>query len=539
MKKLTLYILLLFIVNLTKAQVQWAKQIGSPSITQGEYGQIISDGSNTYMIGSFGGVLYLPNDTIYADGSEDIFIAKFDANGDHLWTKKIGGNSSSTMDGEYANGVYDPVNQCIYLSGHFVNNFYFPGVGYISGNSDIFLAKMDLDGNFIWAKKAGGNGFDNGQVYVNPYGKIYLLTMSSDSAYFDGFHIGPGGGIIQYNTSGACLSASIKYSANPLIGYKYFNLNFIGNDLVFNGYTDTTPFVLDTVSLNGIGGSEGFIARTDSMGKVKWVHIISSSGTDYLYAATVNNNNNISFIATISDTVNFLGNLIPSNGYDILIVTLNENGGFKWAKNFKLNSNNIVMGADIKSDSNSNIFATGFFSGLANFDNIHVTSTTSEDMFLAKLDTSGNCLSYSNFGKATGSSLTIDNTNNIYVCGNFSNTVSIGSNSFTMYGGSSDIYLAKFNASMGNNTRTAPNNSLIIYANPTKGTCNITIPDDLKRSPNLTLMIYNAQGSLIQKQPIQQLQDKIKLNLEAESKGVYNVSLGDGYRMYYGKIVFD
>ena len=167
------------------------------------------------------------------------------------------------------------------------------------------------------------------------------------------------------------------------------------------------------------------------------------------------------------------------------------------------------------------------------------TSTTSEDMFLAKLDTSGNCLSYFNFGKATGSSLTIDNTNNIYVCGNFSNTVSIGRNSFTMYGGSSDIYIAKFNANLGNNTRTAPNNTLIIYANPNKGTCSITIPDELKSSPNLTLMIYNAQGSLIQKQQIQQLQDKVKLSLDAEAKGIYNVTLTDGIKMYYGKIVFE
>jgi hypothetical protein len=52
-------------------------------------------------------------------------------------------------------------------------------------------------------------------------------------------------------------------------------------------------------------------------------------------------------------------------------------------------------------------------------------------------------------------------------------------------------------------------------------------------------MIYNAQGSLIQKQPIQQVENHIKLNLEAEASGMYNVSLGDGYKMYYGKIVFE
>jgi hypothetical protein len=108
-----------------------------------------------------------------------------------------------------------------------------------------------------------------------------------------------------------------------------------------------------------------------------------------------------------------------------------------------------------------------------------------------------------------------------------------------MLGYNSDIFLAKFDLATHNNTRTAPNNTLIIYANPNKGTCNITIPDDLKNSPNLTLMIYNAQGSLIQKQQIQQLQDKVKLSLDAEAKGMYNVTLTDGGKMYYGKIVFE
>jgi hypothetical protein len=57
-----------------------------------------------------------------------------------------------------AYAAFDSVNQCIYLSGHFVNQITFPGLTTLFGYSDIFLAKMDLNGNFIWAKKAGGFG---------------------------------------------------------------------------------------------------------------------------------------------------------------------------------------------------------------------------------------------------------------------------------------------------------------------------------------------------------------------------------------------
>lgn len=533
------FIFCLILAHFVNAQVQWAKHIGSPSTTQGEFGKIITDGVNTYIIGKFGGTLYLPNDTLSSQGINDIFIAKFDANGNNLWSINFGGNSNSTMDSENGNAVYDPINNCIYVSGHFVNAMYLPGFGYLGGNSDIFLAKMDLNGNFLWAKKAGGLGNDQAQVYVNPYGKIYLVTQSTDSAYFDSFHIGSGGSLVTYDGNGNCLSAEHKYNFDFGSNQNAVNINFIDKDIIYYGTFLSSTFNLDTAQMNSNGYYDAFIARADSTGKIQWVNSFGGEGQDGITSVCTNNNNEILFIANYYDTINFLNNTIPNLGYDIILSSIDENGTLNWLKKFNMNSATLVVGHDIKSITDEKIIISGYFNGTANLGNLQMTSTTTQDMFLAKFDTIGNCLSYTNFGQASGRSLTIDNTDNIYVCGNFSNTVNIGNNNFTMYGGSSDIYLAKFDVNTYTNTRTAPNNTLIIYANPNKGTCNITIPDELKSSPNLTLMIYNAQGSLIQKQQIQQLQDKVKLSLEAEAKGIYNVTLSDGYKMYYGKIVFE
>jgi hypothetical protein len=78
-------------------------------------------------------------------------------------------------------------------------------------------------------------------------------------------------------------------------------------------------------------------------------------------------------------------------------------------------------------NSYQNIAITGYFNGTANFGNLQMTSTDPVyEMFLVKFDTSGNCLSTFNFGKAYGTSLTLDNNDNIYVSGNFFNNVSIG-----------------------------------------------------------------------------------------------------------------
>jgi hypothetical protein len=538
MKYIATIIYLLVSLNITKAQVQWVKQISSSSQSYFEYGTTITDGTYNYMIGKFANQLFLPNDTLGATGSSEIFIAKFDGNGNNIWSKTLIDPSNTTEDSENANAVYDPINQCIYITGHFVTFISFPGANSLSGYSDIFLAKMDLDGNFIWAKKAGGMGRDQAQVYVNPYGKIYLVTQSNDSAYYDNYHIGPGGALVTYDTDGNCLSAEIKYNYDN-IQQNFVFLNFINSDIVYYGSFVTPTFFLDTANFSSLGNYDAFIARADSTGKIKWIKKFGSEGREYISPACVRSNGDIVFLATLTDSISFLDTSLSISDNDIVLSTLDENGTLKWVKKFNINSPTLSSGIGIKINNNQNLVITGYFNGTANFGNMQMTANTTNDMFLLRFDTLGNCFSTFNFGKAYSNSVALDNNDNIYLCGNFFNNVSIGSINLNMQGYVADIYLAKFDASTYTNTRTAPNNTLIIYANPNKGTCNITIPEDLKNSPSLTLMIYNAQGSLIQKQQIQQLQDKVKLSLDAEAKGMYNVTLSDGSKMYYGKIVFE
>jgi type IX secretion system substrate protein/photosynthesis system II assembly factor YCF48-like protein len=92
--------------------------------------------------------------------------------------------------------------------------------------------------------------------------------------------------------------------------------------------------------------------------------------------------------------------------------------------------------------------------------------------------------------------------------------------------------------SIGEEVRSATN-QLIIYANPTKGTCNVTIPEEFQHEKNLTLQIFDNTGKLLQQTKVEMQQEKVKVNLEEEAKGVYNVILSNGKKSYNGKIVFE
>ena len=103
-----------------------------------------------------------------------------------------------------------------------------------------------------------------------------------------------------------------------------------------------------------------------------------------------------------------------------------------------------------------------------------------------------------------------------------------------------DIYIAKLDAITGvENVERVANNSLLIYANPNQGKCNITIPAEFNNEKILVLSIFDNTGKLIQQNKLNINDGTIKLSLEAEAKGIYNVSLSNGKRSYSGKIVFE
>ena len=65
------------------------------------------------------------------------------------------------------------------------------------------------------------------------------------------------------------------------------------------------------------------------------------------------------------------------------------------------------------------------------------------------------------------------------------------------------------------------------------------MPDDFVNEKNLVLSICDNKGKLIQQKTLQMNEGNIKLNLEQEAKGVYNVVLINNKKSYNGKIVFE
>ena len=532
-------VFILFSVLITSAQGwQWAKQLGSncPPFHPNIY-STLCDGENNWVIGIYNGCLYLQNDTLQSNGTNDIFIVKYDGSGNELWSRTIGGNYTGSTYGETATAVYDSVTQSIYLTGTLVYDVLM-GTTLHADKGDIFVARMDLNGNYIWAKLFHSSGsYDVAYLSVSPSGKLNLLPRTSDSTYFDSFRLGPGTGLVQIDSMGNCTYATNKFKY-PISGINFLSIDFIENDLILYGSNTSSPFQIDTVSLISKGVSDGFIARTDSMGNLKWIKTFGGVGDDYIESVHIVDNNQIYFSGLFTDTFNLGSTTLYNNGFDMLIGKMDGFGNLIWTRQAFATGTKLYPGAVISSG-DGQCYVTGTFDGSLNFGNQILNASTNSDAFLTRFNENGICLGTTNFGYADGYQLALDNQGSIYLSGGFTNSVNLGATSLTSQG-SYDGYIAKHDAITGviENTREI-NNELIIYANPSVGLCTVTVPDEFKHESSLTLNIYDVGGKIIQTLPVGLTEEKIHIDLQSEAKGIYTVSLSNGKKIYRGKIVFE
>ena len=162
----------------------WAKSAGGNLY---DYSQSITTDAvgNVYITGVFSSsTLTFGNTTLINAGGCDVFIAKYDPNGNVLWAKSAGDNNT-----DCGTGITTDVVGNVYLTGRFSSTITFGNITLSSaGDIDIFIVKYDSDGNVLWAQSAGGNSEDEihsiatdavGNVYITGYFNSSTLTLGN------------------------------------------------------------------------------------------------------------------------------------------------------------------------------------------------------------------------------------------------------------------------------------------------------------------------------------------------------------------------
>lgn len=182
-------------------EIQWGGRFGG--IGEDVIRSMQVDGlGNTYTTGYFTDTADFDIGTgevfLTSNGFYDVFISKHDTNGNFEWVRKIGGTGF-----EYAVAMNTDDLGNIFLTGVYEGTVDFnPGSEeYLltsSGGLDIFILKLDPNGEFVWARSVGGVGYEESTaIDITPAGKVIILGYFYEEVDFD-----PGVGTYLMNSMG-------------------------------------------------------------------------------------------------------------------------------------------------------------------------------------------------------------------------------------------------------------------------------------------------------------------------------------------------
>lgn len=286
--------------------VLWAKSFGDNMIEE-PYG-IASDGINVFVTGQFqSNTINFGTSTLTCNGGGDVYLAKYDNNGNELWAKGFG-----DIGLEIGYDITLTPSNDIYITGSFRSpNLTFSTYTLTNmGGSDYFIARYDAAGNELWAKGAGGNFDDAGTSIKENGGAIYA------TGYFKSTSISFGA--TTYTNAGPTSADAFVINYNG-IGNETWSRAFggnlddipygvacIGGNVFIGGHIHSSSVAFDTYTLTCGGVGDGFIAKLNFSGSVIWaenqgglnddgINDITSDLFLNVYAAGYYNSSSISF----------------------------------------------------------------------------------------------------------------------------------------------------------------------------------------------------------------------------------------------------
>jgi len=190
-------------------------------------------------------------------------------------------------------------------------------------------------------------------------------------------------------------------------------------------------------------------------------------GTDHSEARSVavDSSGNVYTTGSFEGTVDFdpgagTANLTSNGSYDVFVSKLDSSGNYVWTKQF--GGTEYSRGYSVAVDSSGNVYTTGDFQGTFDFDpgagTANLTANDGTDVFVSKLDSSGNHLWAKSCGGGVGGgvdndigySVAVDSSGNVYTTGVFQHTVDFdpgaGTTEFTS-AGARDLFVSKLDSS--------------------------------------------------------------------------------------------
>ena len=431
--------------------------VGGPDFDDGR-SVAVDDLGNTYVTGGFQETADFdpgPGVTnLTSKGSYDVFVMKLDTNGGLVWARSVGGSLGNDYD--YGHGIAVDSSGNIFVSGEYGGTADFdPGPGtanLVADGSDGFVLKLDSSGDLVWARSYSDDpafsvavdssgssyatGTTAGEVHlskIDPAGNLVwtrnlgheiATSVAIDGSgnvlvtggFRGGFDFDPGPGTSTLTSNGSADVFVVKLSTDGDLvwarsvggtGSEYGNgvvVDGTGNVIVagqFEGTVDFDPGA-GARNLTASGPAlDAFVWKLDSSGSLVWAHSAGGVSGDAALGVAANAAGSVYVTGKFESTVDFdpglsVSNLTAMGSSDGFIWKLDSDGDLFWARN----AGDWAYGVAV--DASSNVYVTGYFSGVTDFDPgagvtnvesrrlpVGISSAYQADVFMLKLNLNG------------------------------------------------------------------------------------------------------------------------------------------------------
>jgi hypothetical protein len=360
----------------------WSKGYTSTSNPAGNV-LAATDQNHIFVVGAFEPTINLGGATLNTAGQHDIFAARLDASGGHVWSQRFG-----STDFEFASGTAATPTGGLLLTGNYRDNLAFGGATLPAAapSGDGFTAALDGNGSGVWARATPG---------ANTETFFTVAATPSGGAVSAGRFLGdvsPGGSSVNavdgWDAVVVQLDANGAYEWSQTIGgigdeFARATVDSSGEVVVVGKFSDNVDFGNGATA--SAGGTDSFVVKRAPSGQLLWAFHVGSSGDDSIAHVAVDAERNILLPGRFDDDLTIAGStpLSPVGGDDGFIAKLDPTGAVLWARTFGGALDDGISYA--KADAAGNVFALGYFSGTIDVAGEMHSAVDLQDAFVVKL----------------------------------------------------------------------------------------------------------------------------------------------------------
>lgn len=369
----------------------WARSISTTFDATWAYGVAIDAEDHIYVTGSYDGTAAFGNGiTLGSLGADDIFLARYDTNGNCVWARRAGSSGSN----DEARGIAVGDSGDVYITGICggttigFDNISIPNPG---NHRQVVIARYDSTGIVHWARSSTGIGQSKSAQDIAVVDERLYITgiLGFTLTSYDGIALTPNATssnlyVLACDLAGEGLWARAFGSGdNEGMG---IDADTLGNVFVTGRFTGTMQLPSGDPLVCASSEEDLVLMRLDTAGGFQWAKRSGSLQRDLGWDLEADGLGNVYVAAQFEQSIDFLGIPLTSFGEeDLLVARVDQWSNATWVKQGGGSDRDVAIAIHRSAVGSRPLYTGGYYWGTVTYGNSIIEDVANGDAMLIQL----------------------------------------------------------------------------------------------------------------------------------------------------------